>query len=144
MRCSDRSVIQAPQETRVYFSAQNEVSPLGQQFLLVSELVEDESSAARFHSYFPPFTTRTQAGTAADARLLAAVLFIRRLGETNQLAKLDWRAEQRVHAALTIFICSHIGAGTAAACVADCYCISFRYNGSRPVSPVCMCAHVCV
>lgn len=147
MRSSDRSVIQPPapttsptnpQETQVYFSAQNEVSPLGQQFIVVSELVVDES---RDSAHI--FLHLTQ-GHGHCGERTAAVPFIRPLRETNQLAILSCLVEQCVHARLTIFIYSHIRPGTPAGSVADCYCISFRYNGSRLFSRVCVCARLCV
>lgn len=65
----------APEETEVYFSARNEVSPLGQEFMVVSELVVDESSTAGFRSYFPPFNagTRANAHRRAHGHTLIAV-----------------------------------------------------------------------
>lgn len=133
----------APEETEVYFSARNEVSPLGQEFMVVSELVVDESSTARFRSYFPPFNAGTQANAHRRARghtLIAVRGSCSRTDghlsdrckhgrDTNQLVLLNCLAEQCVHARLTIFIYSHIRLGTPAGCEADCYCISFRYNG---------------
>lgn len=133
----------APEETEVYFSARNEVSPLGQEFMVVSELVVDESSTARFRSYFTPFNTGTQAN--AHRRTHGHTLIAVRGScsrtdghlsdrckhgrDTNQLAVLNCLTEQCVNARLTIFISSHIRLGTPAGSEADYYCISFRYNG---------------